>query len=63
VNGRAQERVDAAMAAIRSHTAAGKVDGIASDFSSPAGAETVTAKLPVVDVLVNNVGIYSNAWR
>jgi NAD(P)-dependent dehydrogenase (short-subunit alcohol dehydrogenase family) len=59
LNGRTQERVDAAMAAIRSsHAAAGKVDGIASDFSSPAGAERVIAKLPVVDVLVNNVGIF-----
>jgi len=56
VNGRTQERVDAAVAAIRSH--AGKVDGIVADFSSAAGAEAVIAKLPVADVLVNNVGIF-----
>jgi len=58
LNGRTQERVDRAVAAIRSQAAAGKVDGIASDFSSAAGAETVIAKLPNVDVLVNNVGIF-----
>src|SRR6266852_2669548 len=62
VNGRTQERVDAAIAAIRSHVAAVKldasVDGIVADFSSSAGAEAVIAKLPVVDVLVNNVGIF-----
>ena len=62
VNGRTQERVDAAIGAIRSHVAAAKVDarvdGIVADFSSSAGAEAVTAKLPVVDVLVNNVGIF-----
>jgi NAD(P)-dependent dehydrogenase (short-subunit alcohol dehydrogenase family) len=58
LNGRTEERVDAAMAAIRSHAAAAKVDGIAADFSSSAGAEAVIAKLPVVDVLVNNVGIF-----
>jgi NAD(P)-dependent dehydrogenase (short-subunit alcohol dehydrogenase family) len=58
VNGRTQKRVDAAMAAIRSHAAKTKVDGIAADFSGPAGAEAVIAKLPVVDVLVNNVGIF-----
>jgi len=58
VNGRTQKRVDAAMAAIRSHAANTRVDGIAADFSGPAGAETVTEKLPVVDVLVNNVGIF-----
>ncbi len=46
------------MASIRSSTAAGKVDGIVADFSSSAGAEAVIAKLPVVDVLVNNVGIF-----
>jgi len=59
VNGRTQQRVDAAMAAIRSHAATtAKVDGIAADFSSSAGAEAVIAKLPAVDVLVNNVGIF-----
>ncbi len=58
LNGRTEERVDRAIAAIRPHAAAGKVDGIAADFSSPAGAGAVIAKLPAVDVLVNNVGIF-----
>ena len=58
VNGRTQERVDKATAAIRSHGATIKVDGVVADFSNSAGAETVIAKLPVVDVLVNNVGIF-----
>ena len=58
VNGRTQERVDAAIAEIRSRATAAKVDGIVADFSRSSGAETVIAKLPVVDVLVNNVGIF-----
>jgi len=58
VNGRTQKRVDAAVAAIRSYAAAARVDGIVADFSSSAGAEAVIAKLPIVDVLVNNVGIF-----
>ena len=58
VNGRTQERVDAAVEAIRSQAATIKVDGIVADFSSSAGAEAVIAKLPAVDVLVNNVGIF-----
>ena len=58
LNGRTQERVDAAVAAIRSHAATAKVDGIVADFSGSAGAEAVIAKLPAVDVLVNNVGIF-----
>jgi len=58
VNGRTQERVDAAMMALRAQLPRAKVDGIVADFSSVAGAETVIAKLPSVDVLVNNVGIF-----
>jgi NAD(P)-dependent dehydrogenase (short-subunit alcohol dehydrogenase family) len=58
VNGRTQERVGAAMAAIRKHAATAKVDGIVADFSSSAAAAAVIAKLPLVDVLVNNVGIF-----
>jgi NAD(P)-dependent dehydrogenase (short-subunit alcohol dehydrogenase family) len=58
VNGRTQERVDAAIAAIRSRAVAVEVDGVAADFSGSTGAEAVIAKLPTVDVLVNNVGIF-----
>src|SRR5438270_3721029 len=58
VNGRTQQRVDAAIAAIRSHAAVVKVDGIAADFLGSAGADAIIAKLPAVDVLVNNVGIF-----
>jgi NAD(P)-dependent dehydrogenase (short-subunit alcohol dehydrogenase family) len=58
VNGRTQQRVDAAVEAVRSLGATIKVDGIVADFSGASGAETVIAKLPAVDVLVNNVGIF-----
>jgi NAD(P)-dependent dehydrogenase (short-subunit alcohol dehydrogenase family) len=58
VNGRTQVRVDAAVSAIQSQAATTKVDGIVADFSSSAGAEAVIEKLPAVDVLVNNVGIF-----
>jgi NAD(P)-dependent dehydrogenase (short-subunit alcohol dehydrogenase family) len=58
VSGRTQERVDAAMWALRSEVPMAKVEGIVADFSSVAGADVVIAKLPSVDVLVNNVGIF-----
>jgi NAD(P)-dependent dehydrogenase (short-subunit alcohol dehydrogenase family) len=58
VNGRTQQRVDSAVATIRSLAPTIKVDGIVADFSSAAGAEAVIAQLPAVDVLVNNVGIF-----
>jgi NAD(P)-dependent dehydrogenase (short-subunit alcohol dehydrogenase family) len=44
VNGRTQERVEAAVAAIWSQAATIKVDGIVADFSSLAGADAVMAK-------------------
>ena len=43
VNGRTQERVNAAISAIRSHARAAKVDGIVADFSGAAGAEALNA--------------------
>ena len=58
VNGRTQARVDAAIAAIRSDVPGAKVEGIAADFSSSAAADAIVAKLPEVDVLVNNVVIF-----
>jgi NAD(P)-dependent dehydrogenase (short-subunit alcohol dehydrogenase family) len=58
VNGRTQQRVDAALDAIRSHVSNASLEGIAADFSSAAGAEAVIAKLFTVDILVNNVGIF-----
>ena len=58
VNGRTQERVDLATGAIRANAPLGRVEGIVADFSGPAGAAAVIAKLPEVDVLVNNVGIF-----
>jgi NAD(P)-dependent dehydrogenase (short-subunit alcohol dehydrogenase family) len=58
VNGRTHGRVDAAVAAIKTHTLGTMVDGIVADFSSSAGAEAVIAKLPAVDVLINNVGVF-----
>jgi NAD(P)-dependent dehydrogenase (short-subunit alcohol dehydrogenase family) len=58
VNGRTKQRVDAALAAIRSEVSSATIDGIIADFSNAAGAEAVIAKLPAVDILVNNVGIF-----
>jgi NAD(P)-dependent dehydrogenase (short-subunit alcohol dehydrogenase family) len=58
VNGRTQQRVDAAVQAIRTQPGIARVDGIVADFSSAAGADAVIAELPTVDVLVNNVGIF-----
>jgi NAD(P)-dependent dehydrogenase (short-subunit alcohol dehydrogenase family) len=58
VNGRTQQRVDGAIAAIRKAVPAAHLSGIAADFSTAAGADAVIAQLPEADILVNNVGIF-----
>lgn len=58
LNGRTQERVEEAIAAIKG---AGhlKVRGLAADLGTAAGCAAVVGQLPQVDILVNNVGIFA----
>ena len=59
INGRTQARVDAAIASIKSDISSAQLAGIAADFSSGESASAaITAALPAVDILVNNVGIF-----
>lgn len=58
LNGRTQARVDAAVEQLRAKKPRGKVEGIAADLGTEAGAKELLAKLPEVDVLVNNLGIF-----
>src|SRR5262249_49183004 len=58
VNGRGQDKVDAAVKAIKASKPAGKISGIAADVSTEAGCNAVVAALPDVDILVNNTGIF-----
>ncbi len=53
INGRTQERVDAALKQI-----SGDVHGIAADLSTAEGTPALFHALPQVDVLVNNLGIF-----
>src|ERR1035437_171151 len=58
VNGRTQARVDAALASIREQVPQGKVEGVALDLGTAAGCEALVRRVPTVDVLVNNLGVY-----
>jgi len=58
LTGRTQASVDSALARLRSSLPRARADGIAADCATAAGAETVFARLPETDILVNNLGIY-----
>jgi NAD(P)-dependent dehydrogenase (short-subunit alcohol dehydrogenase family) len=58
INGRTAGRVEAAVAKLRSELPGAQVQGIAADLGSAEGCAQLTAQLPEVDVLVNNLGIF-----
>ena len=58
VNGRGQERVDAAIGKIRKLHPSANVSGVASDVSTAAGCAKLIQAVAGVDVLVNNMGIF-----
>lgn len=59
VSGRAQEKVDAAVAKIKEE-GGGSVRGIVADVTTAEGAEALLAATGQVDILVNNLGIYES---
>lgn len=61
LNGRTQARVDAALAQLCAAVPGAKVDGIAADLGSESGAKLVLEKLPELDILINNLGIFEVA--
>src|SRR5579863_3393326 len=58
VNGRTQQRVDAAIHGLTSARLKGKVEGFAADLGTSNGVNQITAKFPDVEILVNNLGIF-----
>jgi NAD(P)-dependent dehydrogenase (short-subunit alcohol dehydrogenase family) len=58
VNGRSQERVNAAITGIRKLVPQAQVSGFASDVSSATGCAKLIQEVAAVDILVNNMGIF-----
>ena len=59
VNGRTQQAVDQAVAAVRAAAPSATVQGFAADLGTAEGCAALVAAHPAVDVLVNNLGIYA----
>jgi NAD(P)-dependent dehydrogenase (short-subunit alcohol dehydrogenase family) len=58
INGRTRDRIDAAVDRVRTEVPGALVDGIVADLTTARGADTITARLPEAEILVNNVGIF-----
>ncbi|MEM1327431.1 MAG: SDR family NAD(P)-dependent oxidoreductase [Bacteroidota bacterium] len=59
LNGRTQDSVEQAIAALKTTMPAAKVSGIAADFSDMHSIEQLLTQLYDVDILINNVGVYT----
>ena len=58
VNGRTDENLASALQQIRKSVPEAKLDGFAGDLSTVKATEALLKRLPSVDILVNNLGIF-----
>ena len=58
VTGRTQNRVDAALKRIQQQIREANVSGIATDLATAHGTAKCIDRVPSVDILVNNLGVY-----
>jgi NAD(P)-dependent dehydrogenase (short-subunit alcohol dehydrogenase family) len=58
LNGRSREGVEQAVARLAARAGAARIDGVAADAATAAGAAAIIAHLPRADILVNNLGIF-----
>lgn len=58
INGRTQERVNAAIEQIKQTTTTANLQGLVADLGTAEGANTLFQQVSTVDILVNNLGIY-----
>jgi NAD(P)-dependent dehydrogenase (short-subunit alcohol dehydrogenase family) len=58
VNGRTQARVDQAIETVQNEVSNATVQGVALDLGGAAGCGALVDRLPDVDILVNNLGIF-----
>lgn len=58
VNGRTPARIDEAIKLIRERTPNADVTGVAADLGNAIGCAALIERVPDIDILVNNVGIF-----
>ncbi len=58
LNGRKPDGVERALSRLSEAVPGAKAEGVAADAASPEGAEAIFARVPTLDILVNNLGIF-----
>jgi NAD(P)-dependent dehydrogenase (short-subunit alcohol dehydrogenase family) len=58
LNGRTQQKVDAARKALLASVPGAKIEAVAADLASAQGVADFVARAPETDILVNNLGIF-----
>jgi NAD(P)-dependent dehydrogenase (short-subunit alcohol dehydrogenase family) len=58
INGRSEERVNAAIEKLRLGNRGAEFSGVAADLGTAAGVEKFITEVPAADILVNNLGIF-----
>ncbi len=58
INGRKTESVENAIARLRKEFPSAQVEGVVSDAGTAEGAQAIFSRIPSVDILVNNLGIF-----
>ncbi len=58
INGRTAERVTQAIKKLKTETGNQHIEGFAADFSDNSQIKNLINRLPAVDILVNNIGIF-----
>jgi NAD(P)-dependent dehydrogenase (short-subunit alcohol dehydrogenase family) len=61
VNGRSEARVAAALERLRAEVPGCQAEGVAADLATAQGCADLVRRVPDVDVLVNNMGIFAPA--
>jgi NAD(P)-dependent dehydrogenase (short-subunit alcohol dehydrogenase family) len=60
INGRTQKSVNKAVSQLENEFPDGEIVGIAADFADAAAVQSLIEQLPAIDILINNVGIYTS---
>ena len=58
INGRTSQKIDTAMFALQKEFPSATISGIAADFTKEEEVKELIDKLPAIDILINNVGLF-----